>query len=541
MLAPDNETLVGKKIAWLVPLVKPGSGGLQTVFRHVSYLQKIGAECHVIGCFDEASDNACFMADILRDSYQCEPAKILDSVEVGEQYDIAIATLNTTFPFLFALNTKKRAYFVQDYEPYFDEVGNNYINAQNTYRDDVSIITIGRWLVHKLKRTHGLRVRHTNFGADRSIYHPLNTTRKRAVCAIVQPDKSRRCPELIAETFELIHMLDPSVTLIAYGSNEHYPFKVPVENRGLITKQECNNLYNECMVGLCVSATNPSRIPFEMMAAGLPVVDVYRENTVWDFSEKATTLAVPNPPSLASAILLLLNSPELMKSYSNAGLEFMDARSGLVEQEDFARSLAEILDDADEGDLSVTRLYESKGVKAEKEVRDLYDTMKAERALRSLTPPAVTMTGRYIKVEISGISDEDIRAGIFVVVSAEDDPLLRLEYYEAFRATSESYVAQVDVCDFDTNPSLLRLRVFRKPIDDNPEFQLAERSIRVARDVERYGKLAVSRAEYELDDGHNLKLEFGTVPFVRNAKTVVKYLLKPDSARALKKKIQRFR
>ena len=111
-----------------------------------------------------------------------------------------------------------------------------------------------------------------------------------------------------------------------YGSRSAGRAWFEHENLGLLSLEECNRLYNRCTIGLCISATNPSRIPFEMMAAGLPVVEVYRENTLYDFPEEAVLLCEPAPESLAKGLMERLSSQRDSEVGGQAGARFMQAR-----------------------------------------------------------------------------------------------------------------------------------------------------------------------------------------------------------------------
>jgi hypothetical protein len=82
----------------------------------------------------------------------------------------------------------------------------------------------------------------------------------------------------------------PDVKIYLYGSSINDSLWFEHENLGLLDLASCNELYNKCSVGLCISSSNPSRIPFEMMNAGLPVVEVWRVNNLYDFNEEAMLL-----------------------------------------------------------------------------------------------------------------------------------------------------------------------------------------------------------------------------------------------------------
>ena len=125
------------------------------------------------------------------------------------------------------------------------------------------------------------------------------------------------------KALQIVQQLRPDVKIYLYGSQITEFSNINVEHLGIISTKECNELYNKCQVGLCMSSTNPSRIPFEMMAAGLPVVDLYKENNLYDLPEDGCLLADPSPEAIATAILKLLDDKELRRSLSDGGVRYM--------------------------------------------------------------------------------------------------------------------------------------------------------------------------------------------------------------------------
>ena len=59
------------------------------------------------------------------------------------------------------------------------------------------------------------------------------------------------------------HRLDGTAGTLTDISVTHDPGVVDL---GLVSPTACADLYRRCSVGLCVSSSNPSRIPFEMMS-----------------------------------------------------------------------------------------------------------------------------------------------------------------------------------------------------------------------------------------------------------------------------------
>ena len=115
----------------------------------------------------------------------------------------------------------------------------------------------------------------------------------------------------------------PDLNIYLYGSNFPANFDFECKNLHIIPVEKCNELYNKCKVGICMSASNPSRIPFEMMAAGLPVVELYRENNIYDIPDGGALLAEPTPGAIASAIIKILKDEKLQKEMSDFGVEYM--------------------------------------------------------------------------------------------------------------------------------------------------------------------------------------------------------------------------
>jgi glycosyltransferase involved in cell wall biosynthesis len=303
-----------------LPVPIRGSGGHRTLFQNIGALAAAGWECHVYfepGGTREAVDE--WLGPV--------PATFHEGFALDRDVDVAFATAwFTAEPLRHERRARHKAYFIQDYEALFQPMGDSFVRAQNSFRYGFSGIAIGRWLPMRLGRELGVSCSHFDFCADHSIYRPLDVPREPAICFLWQPDKPRRCSRLGAEALAIVKRERPEVNVYLYGSDE--PGEVPFDARrlGLVSVEECAELYNRCAVGLCISTTNPSRVPFEMMACGLPVVDLHAENNRFDLPDGAALLAEPTPESLARALLQLLDDPGQRSARSRAGLAFMRER-----------------------------------------------------------------------------------------------------------------------------------------------------------------------------------------------------------------------
>ena len=397
----------GKRLLWILPELGQGaSGGLQTIFRHISYLQKRGTQSDVILIAERATAEYELRKRISK-CYDCDGIRIVDFATVdGSDYDMCVATMNTTVQYALTTGCSRIAYFVQDYEPWFYPMGDSYVNAAATYSDDVTPITIGRWLSAKLSLEHGVQSYVTCFGSDSSIYRPLpreagdKTRTEQAICVIWQPEKPHRCAGLVESTMRVFHALCPDVKIYLYGSNKRSErLEGVVEHLGILTKQECNELYNRCLVGLSMSSSNPSRIPFEMMSAGLPVVDWYQANNLYDLPDGPVRLAKPTPDALASALAEVVGDKDLQADLSKQAIDFMAARPIHLETEEFANAVYDICQggrptiDADPH----RRLYDCAPIEASNHAREIWRGLQRMDLLESFKP----LNGRYVRVMVS--------------------------------------------------------------------------------------------------------------------------------------------
>lgn len=324
---PDD--IARKRVAFISSPPFAGSGGHRTIIQNINALVAAGYDCDlyydyyldVLGCNET---NARALTEQC-----CGPcgAEIFVGKQLRQHYDLVFATVWDSANDVANCDCAQKAYFIQDYEPWFYPMGDDRLAAEQTYRLNLKPITIGRWLEQLMETQYRTPAMHFDFCADLSIYHPLaGTERKHAVCAVYQPNKPRRCSKLLLATLQKLREMDPSVDILLYGSDTGDTAwqDIPgAKNLQILSVEELNKLYNSCAVGFSISSSNPSRIPFEMLAAGLPVVELDVENNRFDFPKDGMLLSPPNPTSLAEALYSLLSNPETARTKGEAGAKWM--------------------------------------------------------------------------------------------------------------------------------------------------------------------------------------------------------------------------
>ncbi len=320
--AHDNPN-AKKRIAWVIPHPGKGSGGHRTIIQNVNALIRAGYECDIYVEEDNVS-TAQMVKDKINEYYEPCDAGVYVGIRMRKDYDIVFATGWQIVEFVRNVPARHKAYFIQDFEPWFFPMGDQYIITENSYRYGFMPVTIGKWLAHKMLAEYDNPVEYFDFGADLNIYKKLdNVEKENAICFVYQPEKSRRCDYIGLKALRIVKTLRPDIQIYLYGSNMPATFDFECENLNIIPIDKCNELYNKCKVGVCMSASNPSRIPFEMMAAGLPVVEMYKENNIYDMPDGGVLLARTTPEAIASAIIYLVDHAEERKKMSEFGLKYM--------------------------------------------------------------------------------------------------------------------------------------------------------------------------------------------------------------------------
>ena len=384
-------------VAWFVPGLLKGSGGHRTIFQNINALIKDGYQCDVYIEADSMTLPTTLKEQVNNYYGECA-ADMFAGWEPTREYDAVVATAFNTVPAVMKTNFSRKLYFVQDYEPWFFSMGDLYIEAENSYKNDISVISIGKWLCAKMRKEYNLNASYFNFCADLNVYKKLNNVKKEhAICFIFQPQKPRRCDCLALKALQIVKEIDPSLKIYLYGSEKTALKNLEAEHLGIIPIEKCNELYNKCEVGLCMSASNPSRIPFEMMASGLPVVELYRENNLYDFPNDGCLLADATPEAVANAILTILRDKKLQEKMSKAGRNYMKDYPLEMGYEQFINKFNNFFNDEKFESAEIKQSYQKEAITGSKETTEVAEQISKEVKYKLILGEKVSIPRRAVR------------------------------------------------------------------------------------------------------------------------------------------------
>lgn len=296
-------------VAWVCVPPSGGSGGHTTMFRIAAALEQAGHRC-VIYLHDQHGWELEQHRRTIRGWWPWLHAEVRDLAAGMDDSHIIFATAwETAYPVLATPARGVRCYFVQDFEPAFHPAGSIAMLAEATYRFGFHGVTAGRWLAELLRREYGMSAGHFDFSCDLDRYALDSQAGERTgVCYYCRPSTPRRAHELAVLTLELFAVSHPAVEIHLFGEPVR-GLSFAATHHGLLTPQQLGRLYNRCIAGLALSATNVSLVPHEMLAAGcIPVVNDAEQNRVV-LDNQHVAYAPASPFELANALGALVGRP----------------------------------------------------------------------------------------------------------------------------------------------------------------------------------------------------------------------------------------
>ena len=320
---------------WIIPGIIIGGGGHRNIFRNIYQLEKSGNTVDIL-VIDSDHIKPQSLRNTIRNHFYKINSEVYNSLDEVKsiKYDQVFVTHWTTVQYALEMNfidKKKIIYFVQDLEYMFYEVSTNYLLAENTYKKDLYAITSGLLPSKVLFEKYGMECDYFTFPIDNKVYFKKKSIKRKnnSVIFFCKPEMPRRCFELGLKAIRHIQKERDDIKFILFGSNHVTDAHIEglwVDNYALLpTIKDLADLYREATIGVVFSTTNPSLVPFEMMACGLPVIDLKTDYSRYNYGDKENiaVLSETDPEEIAKSITTLIDNPESRKRYSKNGLDFV--------------------------------------------------------------------------------------------------------------------------------------------------------------------------------------------------------------------------
>jgi len=321
-------------VDWIVPDFSRGAGGHVAIFRAIAGLEKEGVRCRIWIVHSSRHGSPEAVRRAVGESFVPVDAEVYfllpeDIAQVDG--DAGVATDRWTAYYLRSAPVGHRFYLVQDFEPAFYPAGAAYLLAENTYRFGFTTIVSSPWLASLMCAYQpGLPIEF-RYGVDHATYHPAKSSGAQPppvdphrVVFYARANTERRAVEVGMVALEVLAERRRDFEVVCFGESLgdlRTPF--PCRDAGILSASELAELYRSASVGLVFSATNHAIIPKEMMACGLPVMELDGASTRAVYPEDVLAWAPSDPFVIAEKLEFLLDHPKERERLRETGLRFV--------------------------------------------------------------------------------------------------------------------------------------------------------------------------------------------------------------------------
>jgi len=316
---------------WFVPYFNHFAfGGIQTIFRYIEKLSIEGVHNNIVIYDMPTLDVESVEKQIAEYFPRLKNYKITvfsddkeESIAALPPSDIAFCTLWVSAYILLKFNkTKRKYYFIQDYEPFFYVAGSTFALAESTYRFGFRGVVNTPGLLAAINQRHGLEGISFIPAVNHAMYYP-NPKRDNDRVRIffyARPSNPRNAFNLgIITIHALLKKYGERIEIITAGApwdEAEYDLKGKITNLGLIGSiEEVAELYRNCDIGFAYMLNkHPSYQMLEYAASGVATVMNQNEDHHWLYKdEENCLLSEPSPAAMAEKISRLIDDPKLRR------------------------------------------------------------------------------------------------------------------------------------------------------------------------------------------------------------------------------------
>jgi glycosyltransferase involved in cell wall biosynthesis len=303
-----------------------------TIFRLIEMMERRGHRCSIF-VFDPSGterDAGRELRDRIGSDFVHVEAQVFNGLEYWLGADVGVATQWwTAYPMRDLPGCYEKVYLVQDFEPAFHAYSAEYVWAEETYRMGYRCVAYTPWMAEILRQDYGLEAEWFECGTDLGVYRFHEAPREPATVAVyARKETARRGVELALSALALLKERRPDVRVALFGSHKRPKPAFEHTDFGVVSPERLAELYRAATVGVVFSLTTHSLVAQEMMASGLPVVELAGDNVSSALGDSGDVVdqAEPDPVSVAAAIEALIDQPERARAMAGRARAFVEAR-----------------------------------------------------------------------------------------------------------------------------------------------------------------------------------------------------------------------
>jgi len=299
-------------IGFLVPGMVVGSGGHTSILRLGTWLASFGHRITYVSYDGRTLEKLERRARVNLPGWQGRMMTWQAFLQERPRFDVGVATQWDSCYQLLRHQAcfGRKAYFIQDYEPWFFPRGDEQLLAEQTYDMGLHHLSLGGWNLERIRAELGIGGGDVlDFPVDLHQFplerRPLRHGRTLRLAVYIKSD-AKRAPALLslmlqsaAEGFRARGVATEARIFGMRSARATFPVG---ENRGTLRTPAIKDLYAWADFGVVASLTNVSLVNYEMLACGLPVIDLRGGSAPFFFDDAEMLFARPQPDGLEEVL-----------------------------------------------------------------------------------------------------------------------------------------------------------------------------------------------------------------------------------------------
>lgn len=340
-----------KTVVFVIARMLKFSGGYTSILRLGTQIAKHNIKVYyAVTSKRQSIEEARKNAGLNLSDFKGEIIKFSDIESISP--DVVIATYWRTVYETKHINAY-RMYFVQDYEPYFTQYGEQYLLARKTYDMGYHMVSLGQWNKYMVERECGKKEKfdYIDFPFEPSEYKfikrdysKLKDKNSYTMAAFIKTDQ-KRLPNIInamlGNLTKEFEKHGKKLNVKFFGIDKSFNVNCG-ENLGILNKQQLFDLYKEADFGICASMTNVSLVPYEMLATGLPLIEFQDGTFPFFFPNDTAVLTGFSYKELYEKLDLVIKKPELAEKMIETAQEYLKNLSWEKTGKQFVKIISEI-------------------------------------------------------------------------------------------------------------------------------------------------------------------------------------------------------
>jgi O-antigen biosynthesis protein len=301
----------------------------------VRQLELRGHRCsiHVFDAHGHVERGAVELRDEIREHFvPGTEAEVFLGLDDFDSADLCVATeWRTAFPVRDLPRCREKVYLVQDHETEFFATSAQSIWADETYRMGYRCIAYTPWMAKVLRERYGTDARWFECGTDTATYTFAGPDGREPgrIAVYARRETERRAVDLALLGLADLADRRSGLDIVLFGSNVRVTSPVPARNLGVRPPHELAELYRSASAGVVFSLTTHSLVAHEMMASGLPLVELEGDNveSALGASGDLALLAARRPDAIADALERILDRPGDAAAMAQRARAFVEERT----------------------------------------------------------------------------------------------------------------------------------------------------------------------------------------------------------------------